>query len=63
MDTITEVTGKEYCSWNQEVGGELEVGDDLGDVGVHLVQLRLLGDNLPVLTPSHRVHNVLGEER
>ena len=37
----------------------LEVGDDLGDVGVHLVKLGVLGGRLPVLAVSHRVHNVL----
>ena len=41
----------------------LEVGDDLGDVGVHLVQLGVLGGLLPVLAPGHRVHDVLGEKR
>ena len=44
------------------MGEELEVGDGLCDVGMHLVQLGVLGGNLPVLAPSHRVHNVLGEE-
>ena len=43
--------------------GELEVGDELGDVSVHLVQLGVLGGDLLVLAPCHRVHNVLGEER
>ena len=42
--------------------GNLEVGDNLGDVGVHLVKLGVLGGSLPVLAPSHRVHNVLGEK-
>ena len=42
--------------------GHLEVGDDLGDVGLHLVKLGVLGGHLPVLAPSHRVHNVLGEK-
>ena len=42
--------------------GELEVGDELGDVSVHLVQLGVLGGNLPVLAPGHRVHNVLDKE-
>ena len=37
----------------------LEGGDDLGDVGVHLVKLGVLGGRLPVLAASHRVHNVL----
>ena len=48
---------------NQKVGGELEVGDNLGDVGVHLVKLGILAGNLPVLASGHRVHNVLGEKR
>ena len=47
----------------KEEGGKLEVGDDFGDVGVHLVQFGVLGGDLPVLAPCHRVHNVLGEER
>ena len=42
--------------------GHLEVSNDLGDVGVHLVQLGVLGGNLPVLAPDHRVHNVLVKE-
>ena len=70
MVCITELTSKECCScathigyhWNYEEGGELEVGDELGDVSVHLVQLGVLGGDLPVLAPGHRVHNVLGEE-
>ena len=42
--------------------GNLEVSDNLGDVGVHLVKLGVFGGSLPVLAPSHRVHNVLGEK-
>ena len=42
--------------------GQLEVSDDLGDVGAHPVQLGVLGGGLPVLAARHRVHNVLGEE-
>ena len=41
----------------------LEVGDDLGDVGVHLVKLGVLGGGLPVLAASHRVHNVLSGKK
>ena len=41
----------------------LEVGDDLGDVGVHLVKLGVLGGRLPVLAASHRVHNVLSGKK
>ena len=48
-------------NWISSIG-QLEVGDNLGDVGVHLVQLGVLGGRLPVLAPRHRVHNVLGEK-
>ena len=41
----------------------LEIGDNFGDVGVHLVKVVVLGGRLPVLAPSHRVHNVLIEKR
>ena len=41
--------------------GLLEVVDDLGDVGVHLVKVGVLGGCLPVLAASHGVHNVLSE--
>ena len=43
--------------------GHLEVGDDLGDVGVHLVKLGVLGGRLPVLAASHSVHNVLSDNK
>ena len=43
--------------------GDLELGDDLGDVGVHLVKLGVLGGRLPVLAASHRVHNVLSGKK
>ena len=43
--------------------GLLEVVDGLGDVGVHLVKVVVLGGRLPVLAPSHRVHNVLSENK
>ena len=43
--------------------GNLEVSDDLGDVGVHLVKLGVLGGRLPVLAASHRVHDVLSIKR
>ena len=43
--------------------GLLEVVDDLGDVGVHLVKVGVLGGRLPVLAASHRVHNVLSENK
>ena len=43
--------------------GYLEVSDDLGDVGVHLVKVGVLGGLLPVLSASHRVHNVLSENK
>ena len=46
-----------------EVGDDLGDGDGDGDVGVHLVQLGVLGGHLPVLAPRHRVHNVLSERR
>ena len=39
--------------------GDLELGDDLGDVGVHLVELGVLGRLLPVLAGGHGVHDVL----
>ena len=42
--------------------GHLEVGDDLGDVGVHLVKLGVLGGRLPVLATGHSVHDVLSEK-
>ena len=38
--------------------GQLEVGDDLGDVSVHLVQLGVLGGRLLVLAASHHVHKI-----
>ena len=38
---------------------DLELGDDLGDVGVHLVELGVLGGLLPVLAVGHGVHDVL----
>ena len=41
--------------------GKLEVSDDLGDVGVHLVKLGVLGGRLPVLATGHSVHDVLSE--
>ena len=41
----------------------LEVGDDLGDVGVHLVKVGVLGGRLPVLAASHSVQDVLSEKR
>ena len=40
----------------------LEVVDDLGDVGVNLVKVGVLGGCLPVLAASHGVHNVLSEK-
>ena len=39
--------------------GDLELCDDLGDVGVHFVKLGLLGGLLPVLAVGHGVHDVL----
>ena len=42
--------------------GNLEVRDDLGDVGVHLVKLGVLGGRLPVLATGHSVHDVLSEK-
>ena len=39
--------------------GDLELCDDLGDVGVHLVELGVLGGLLPVLAGGHGVHDVL----
>ena len=44
------------------LGGELEVGDDVSDVLVHLVKLGVLGGHLPVLAASHRVHDVLSKK-
>ena len=41
----------------------LVVGDDLGDVSVHLVQLGVPGGDYPVPAASHRVHDVLSGER
>ena len=46
----------------QTLLGLLEVVDDLGDVGVHLVKVGVLGGCLPVLAASHGVHNVLSEK-
>ena len=42
--------------------GKLEVSDDLGDVGVHLVKLGVLGGRLPVFAAGHSVHDVLSEK-
>ena len=42
--------------------GNLEVSNDLGDVGVHLVKLGVLGGRLPVLATGHSVHDVLSEK-
>ena len=39
--------------------GDLKLCDDLGDVGVHLVEQGVLGGLLPVLAASHGVHDVL----
>ena len=47
----------------KRLGGELEVGDDVSDVRVHLVELGVLGSHLPVLAASHRVHDVLSIKR
>ena len=41
---------------------KLKRANDLGNVCVHLVELRVLGGLLPVLAASHRVHNVLSEK-
>ena len=46
-------------NWISSIG-QLEVGDNLGDVGVHLVQLGVLGGRLQVLAPGHCVHKFLG---
>ena len=43
-------------------GQKSEVGDNLGDVRLHLVQLGVLGGHLPVLAASHRVHDVLSKK-
>ena len=42
---------------------DLELGDDLGDVGVHLVELGVLGGLLPVLAGGHGVHDALSVGR
>ena len=42
--------------------GKIEASDDIGDVGVHLVKVGVLGGCLPVLAASHGVHNVLSEK-
>ena len=47
----------------KRLGGELEVGNDVSDVRVHLVELGVLGSHLPVLAASHRVHDVLSIKR
>ena len=44
-------------------GQKSEVGDNLGDVRLHLVKLGVLGGHLPVLAASHRVHDVLSIKR
>ena len=44
-------------------GKKSEVGDNLGDVRLHLVKLGVLGGHLPVLAASHRVHDVLSKKR
>ena len=44
-------------------GKKSEVGDNLGDVRLHLVKLGVLGGHLPVLAASHRVHDVLSRKR
>ena len=44
-------------------GQKSEVGDNLGDVRLHLVKLGVLGSHLPVLAASHRVHDVLSKKR
>ena len=44
-------------------GQKSEVGDNLGDVRLHLVKLGVLGGHLPVLAASHRVHDVLSKKR
>ena len=62
MDIIPGRRTERHIYHRKGVGEELEVSDGLCDVGMHLVQLGVLGGNLPVLAPSHRVHNVLGEE-
>ena len=42
--------------------GNLEVSNDLGDVGVHLVKLGVFGGRLPVLAAGHSVHDFLSEK-
>ena len=44
-------------------GQKSEVGDNLGDVRLHLVKLGVLDGHLPVLAASHRVHDVLSRKR
>ena len=60
---IRTYLGQLHSTGQQSWQDLLEVGDDLGDVSLHLVQLGVLGSHLPVLAASHRVHNVLKEER
>ena len=59
MKKIHEIGQTKHCS---ALLGLLEVVDDLGDVGVHLVKVGVLGGCLPVLAASHGVHNVLSEK-
>ena len=63
MDIIPGRRTERHIYHRKGVGEELEVGDGLCDVGMHLVQLGVLGGNLPVLAPSHRVHDGLSEKR
>ena len=55
-----------FCTCESQGGhldtGNLEVSNDLGDVGVHLVKLGVLGGRLPVLAASHSVHDFLSEK-
>ena len=67
METFHIDTSYTYIYIRESQGGQLstghlEVGDDLGDVGVHLVKLGVLGSRLPVLATGHSVHDVLSEK-
>ena len=60
---MTQVGYHHDYHWQLEQADQLVLGDNLGDVGLHPVQLGVLGGHLPVLAASHCVHNVLSEER
>ena len=61
-DILLDTNGYHHNQFRTYLG-QLVVGDDLGDVGVHLVQLGALGGRLPVLAASHGVHDALSVGR